>query len=132
MWRQVKRERETKCYRVWLEKRYCKKYEETKQACISLKTLFCLYLSPIGKLWPRKKVILKVLVFWSYSKTLIISKLAIIKESKISTSWLKKSQEANWKANLFVPPCLRTFFVSDLNQLLHYDNHLTQWSSPGA
>ena len=32
--------------------------------------MFCLYFSPIAKLWPRKKVIFKVFVFWRYSKIL--------------------------------------------------------------
>ena len=35
------------------------------------KYIFCLDFSPIAKLWPRKKVIFKVFIFWRYSKTLI-------------------------------------------------------------
>ena len=41
------------------------------KALFLLKNIFCLYFSPIAKLWPRKKVIFKVFVFWRYSKTLI-------------------------------------------------------------
>ena len=53
-----------------------KKHKETKQACISFKSIifvkniFCLYFSPIVKLWPRKKVIFKVFIFSRFSKTL--------------------------------------------------------------
>ena len=50
-------------------------HRETKiafrlKALFFLKNIFCLYFSPIAKLWPRKKVIFKVFVFWKYSKTL--------------------------------------------------------------
>ena len=40
------------------------------KALFLLKTIFCLYFSPIVKLWRRKKVIFKVFVFWKYSKNL--------------------------------------------------------------
>ena len=42
------------------------------KALFLLKNIFCLYFSPIAKLWPRKKVIFKVFVSWRYSKTLIL------------------------------------------------------------
>ena len=35
-----------------------------------VKNIFCLYFSPIPKLWSRKKVVFKVFVFSRYSKTL--------------------------------------------------------------
>ena len=40
------------------------------EALYLVKNIFCLYFSPIPKLWSRKKVIFKVFVFWRYSKTL--------------------------------------------------------------
>ena len=40
------------------------------KALFLLKNIFCLYFSPIVKLWPRKKVIFKVFIFSRFSKTL--------------------------------------------------------------
>ena len=47
-----------------------KNHNETKNACITFRSILCLYFSPIPKLWSRKKVIFKVFVFWRYSKTI--------------------------------------------------------------
>ena len=44
------------------------------EALYLVKNIFCLYFSPIPKLWSRKKVIFKVFVFWRYSKALIAFK----------------------------------------------------------
>ena len=41
------------------------------EALYLVKNIFCLYFSPIPKLWSRKKVIFKFFVFWRYSKTLM-------------------------------------------------------------
>ena len=43
------------------------------EALYLVKNIFCLYFSPIPKLWTRKKVIFKVFAFWRYFKTLSFS-----------------------------------------------------------
>ena len=76
MWRQVKLKEKRNVIEFDLKKVSAKKHKETNRlvfrlkALFSLKNIFCFYFSPIVKLWPRKKVIFKVFVFWRYSKTL--------------------------------------------------------------
>ena len=78
MWRQVKLKEKRNIMEFDLKNVSAKKHKETEKGCISLKSIifakkkiFCLDFSPIAKLWPRKKVIFKVFIFWRYSKTLI-------------------------------------------------------------
>ena len=57
------------------------------EALYLVKIIFCLYFSPIPKLWSRKKVIFKVFSFWRYSKILkllqkVENSYAIIKKKK--------------------------------------------------
>ena len=55
------------------------------KALFLLKNIFCLYFSPVVKLWPRKKVIFKVFIFSRYSKTLnlIREKPSFIKNRRV-------------------------------------------------
>ena len=53
------------------------------KALFLLENVFCLYFSPIAKLWPRKKIIFKVFVFWRYSKTLSLLMVLNSKEYKL-------------------------------------------------
>ena len=59
------------------------------EALYLVKNIFCLYFSPIPKLWSRKKVIFKVFVFWRYSKILkllrkVENSYAIVKKKIIA------------------------------------------------
>ena len=74
MWRLLKRN-ETLSSLTWemLAWKNIKKHKRLVlhlEALYLVKNIFCLYFSPIPKLWSRKKVIFKVFVFWRYSKTL--------------------------------------------------------------
>ena len=57
-----------------------------------LKNMFSLYFSPISKLWARKKVVSKVLVFWRYSKTLI-KYLDFVSKSSLSSNYLRSNRK---------------------------------------
>ena len=74
MWRHVKEKRnfiEFDLRNVSAKKHKHKRFVLRLEALYLVKNVFCLYFSPIPKLWSRKKVIFKVFIFWRYSKTLM-------------------------------------------------------------
>ena len=73
------------------------------RALFLLKNIFCLYFSPIAKLWPRKKAIFKVFVFWRYSKTYLKEFLQkISKVIFLSVIWLPQGYSWLTKATYVV------------------------------
>ena len=79
------------------------------KALFLLKNIFCLYFSPIAKLWRRKKIF-KVFIFWRYSKTLNLVPAVKFFLDKICFGCLKikNSQELFLK----VPSLVSTFFLA--------------------
>ena len=79
------------------------------KAFFLLKNIFCLYFSPIAKLWRRKKIF-KVFIFWRYSKTLNLVPAVKFFLDKICFGCLKikNSQELFLK----VPSLVSTFFLA--------------------
>ena len=71
------------------------------KALFLLKNMFCFYFSAIAKLWPRKKVIFEVFIFWRYSKTLMLKIMNVY--SRKVTLFITKVRVKFFQNILLVP-----------------------------
>ena len=78
-----------------------KKHKKTKKVCVMFRSI--IFISPIPKLWSRKKVIFKVFVFWRYSKTLSKIDNLLDKHSPLKTPSKRKLRT---KSKPWITPAL--------------------------
>ena len=95
------------------------------KALFVLKNIFCLYSSPIAKLWSRKKVIFKVFVFWRYPTTL--------KHHFITDVWRNFKCNYVWEGfhhwlykRIFNSPCFLILLIRTKYKTIRWN--LGQWN----